>query len=72
MAWKVPELDAITHDQLEAWINQASRQQVEKAILAGRKWLKAFQPETEDDDELTNAVEERIEMLELAYSAKAE
>jgi hypothetical protein len=72
MAWKVPELDTITHEQLEAWLSLASKQHLWKTILAGREWRAKFQPETEADNELINAVEERIEMLELAYSAREE
>jgi hypothetical protein len=72
MGWKVPELDAITHEQLEVWIGQASRQHLWKAILAGREWRATSPSETEADNKLINAVEERLEMLELAYSAREE
>lgn len=67
MVSSIPHLDAMTHDQLERWIAGASPRQLYQAIETGQAWLNTFTPETEDDETLTGAVRDRLDMLERAY-----
>lgn len=65
----IPQLDAITHDGLKAWIAEADPIQTHLAIVAGEQWLENFEPETEDDGTLIKAVMERLDMLEEGLQA---
>jgi hypothetical protein len=65
--WNVPELDIMNHKELERWLASATPRQMWQAIFAGREWLANFEPETEDDETLIEAVKERLEMIEAAY-----